>query len=63
MIKAQAVLGIKTDDQEFKQKLEVLKEDRKDTRVKKQSAEQSKLISQRDGSRGEIQEPMNQSFI
>ena len=63
MIKAQALLGLKTDDQEFKQKLEVLKEDRKDTRVKKQSAEQSKLISQRDGSRGEIQEPMNQSFI
>ena len=41
---------------EFKEKLEVLKEDRKDDRVKKQAVEQSKLISQRKGSRGEIQE-------
>ena len=58
MIRAQATLGFKTDDQEFKEKIEVLKEDRKDSRVKKQSAEQSKLISQRKGQRGEIIEPM-----
>ena len=38
------------------EKLEVLKEDRKDDRVKKQSAEQSKLISQRQGERGELTE-------
>ena len=44
------------DDKEFKEKLEVLKEDRKDERVKKQSAEQSKLISQRQGSRGPLPE-------
>jgi hypothetical protein len=56
LIKAQATLGFKTDDQEFKEKLEVLKEDRKDERVKKQSAEQSKLISQRQGERGELEE-------
>ncbi len=56
MIRAQATLGFKTDEQEFKEKLEVLKEDRKDTRVKKQSAEQSKLISQRKGQRGELEE-------
>ena len=56
LIKAQATLGFKTDEQEFKEKLEVLKEDRKDDRVKKQSAEQSKLISQRQGSRGELPE-------
>ena len=56
LIKAQATLGFKTDDQEFKEKLEVLKEDRKDDRVKKQSAEQSKLISQRQGERGELEE-------
>ena len=56
LIKAQATLGFKTDEQEFKEKLEVLKEDRKDERVKKQSAEQSKLISQRQGSRGELPE-------
>mgnify|MGYP003136117882 FL=1 len=56
IIKAQAILGVRSDDQEFKEKLEVLKEDRKDDRVKKQAVEQSKLISQRKGSRGEIQE-------
>ena len=56
MIKAQATLGFRTEDQEFKEKLEVLKEDRKDDRVKKQSAEQSKLISQRKGERGELGE-------
>jgi len=56
IIRAQATLGFKTEDQEFKEKLEVLKEDRKDTRVKKQSAEQSKLISQRQGDRGELPE-------
>jgi len=56
LIKAQATLGFKTEDQEFKQKLEVLKEDRKDDRVKKQSSEQSKLLSQRQGNRGELPE-------
>ena len=54
MIKASAVLGIKTDDKEFKEKLEVLKEDRKDDRVKKQAVEQSKLLSQRQEKRGEL---------
>ena len=57
IIRAQATLGLKTDEKEFKEKLEVLKEDRKDTRVKKQSSEQSKLISQRQGERGELPEP------
>jgi hypothetical protein len=57
MIKAQATLGFRTEEQEFREKLEVLKEDRKDTRVKKQASEQSKLISQRQGERGEIPEP------
>ena len=56
IIKAQATLGFKTEDQEFKEKLEVLKEDRKDDRVKKQSSEQSKLLSQRQGKRGELPE-------
>lgn len=56
MIKAQATLGFRTEEQEFREKLEVLKEDRKDERVKKQSAEQSKLISQRQGERGELAE-------
>jgi hypothetical protein len=55
MIRAQATLGFKTDEQEFKEKLEVLKEDRKDDRVEKQAVEQSKLIEQRKGNRGELQ--------
>jgi hypothetical protein len=56
LIRAQATLGFKTDDQEFKEKIEILKEDRKDDRVDKQAAKQSKLISQRKGERGELQE-------
>ena len=60
-IRAQATLGFRTEDQEFKEKLEVLKEDRKDDRVKKESAEQSKLISQRQGKRGEVSEPIEDS--
>jgi len=54
MIKAQATLGFKTEDQEFKQKLEVLKEDRKDERVDTQAVAQSKLMSQRKDQRGEL---------
>ena len=46
-------------EQEFKEKLEVLKEDRKDDRVKQQAVEQSKLVSQRQGSRGELPEEMS----
>jgi hypothetical protein len=56
MIRAQATLGFRTEDQEFKEKLEVLKEDRKDERVDQQAEKQSKLISQRDGKRGELEE-------
>jgi hypothetical protein len=59
-IRAQATLGFKTDDQEFKEKIEVLKEDRKDGRVKKQATEQSKLISQRKGQRGELVEDIQE---
>lgn len=61
MIKAQATLGFRTEEQEFREKLEVLKEDRKDTRVKKQAVEQSKLVSQRQGERGELPEALNES--
>jgi hypothetical protein len=35
---------------------EMMKEDRKDKRIKKQAVEQSKLISQRQGQRGELPE-------
>ena len=56
MIRAQATLGFKTDDNEFREKIEVLKEDRKDERVKKEAVKQSQLISQRKGQRGELSE-------
>lgn len=66
MIRAQASLGFKADDKEFREKIETLKEDRKDQRVVKQAVEQSKLISQRQGNRGELegqQAGMNQEVI
>lgn len=56
IIKAKATLGFKEDDKNFKEKLDVLKEDRKDDRVKKQAVEQSKLLSQRQEKRGELPE-------
>jgi len=49
LIRAQATLGFKTDDQEFKEKIEVFKETKKDNRVKKQAEEQAKLIDKRKG--------------
>jgi len=55
MIKAKATLGFREEDQAFKEKLEVLKEDRKDDRLSNQTADQSKLISQRQGKRDEVQ--------
>ena len=56
LIRAQATLGFKTDDQEFKEKIEVFKETKKDDRVKKQAEEQAKLIDKRKGR--EPQTPM-----
>ena len=55
MIKAKATLGFREEEQVFKEKLEVLKEDRKDERLSNQTADQSKLISQRQGKRDEVQ--------
>ena len=55
-IKADAYAYSKESDNSFKKEVENMKEDRKDERVKKQAVEQSKLISQRDGKRGELQE-------
>jgi hypothetical protein len=63
IIKAQATLGFKTDDQEFKEKIEVLKEDRKDERVGKQAVAQSKLMSQRKDQRGELSEDNTSQMI
>jgi hypothetical protein len=62
LIKSQAMLGIRSDEQDYKKKLETFKEDRKDDRVEKQAVQQSRLISQRQGSRGEL-EDNNMSFI
>ena len=39
MIKAQATLGFREDDQNFKEKLEVMKEDRKDNRLTQQQVQ------------------------
>ena len=52
LIKAQAMLGIRSDDQEFREKLEVLKEDGKNSRVDQQAELQSQLIAQREGEAG-----------
>jgi len=43
-------------EKQQKTSLDTMKEDRKDERVKKQAVEQSKLISQRQGQRGELEE-------
>lgn len=58
-IKAQATLGFRTEEQEFKEKLEVMKENRKDERQDKETSDQSKLISQRQGKRGEVAQEGN----
>lgn len=56
MIKANAMVQKMDSDKQSKLDIEKEKDDRKDERVKKQAVEQSKLISQRDGVRGELQE-------
>ena len=55
-IKGQFQSQISATDKQQKQSLDTMKEDRKDERVKKQAVEQSKLISQRQGQRGELEE-------
>lgn len=53
-MKAKNAAGAKASDQELKQKLDTMKEDRKDERVGMQAAEQSKLLAQRKDKRGEF---------
>ena len=55
-VKGQYQSQISATDKQQKQSLDTMKEDRKDERVKKQAVEQSKLISQRQGQRGELEE-------
>jgi hypothetical protein len=52
--KTQANMGMKQQDMQFREGLEDKKEKAKDERVKKQAVEQSKMISQRQGKRGEL---------
>jgi hypothetical protein len=54
--KVQATMGMKQQDMQFREELEDKKEKAKDDRVKKQAVEQSKMISQRQGKRGELTE-------
>ena len=55
MIKAEAYSTRVDTEKQFKATIETMKDDRKDERVKKQAVEQSKLISQRQGERGELE--------
>ena len=59
--KMQVQMASSQQDKMFRAQLEKEKEDRKDERVKKQAVEQSKMISQRQGKRGELEEG-GQSF-
>ena len=54
--KSQSQMGMKEQDMEFRKSIESQKEEAKDKRVKKQAVEQSKMISQRQGKRGELQD-------
>lgn len=56
MIKAQATLGFKEDDQNFKEKLDVFKEDKKDQRQQVQ-ADQQMAMKQAEKELGEQQAP------
>lgn len=51
---AEARKGINQEDRDFRMSVENKREQAKDERVKKQAVEQSKLISQRKGERGEL---------
>ena len=55
MIKAEAYSNRSQSETQNRVQIETMKDDRKDERVKKQAVEQSKLISQRQGERGELE--------
>ena len=57
--KLQSQMMSKQSDMNFRSELESKKEKAKDERVKKQAVEQSKMISQRQGKRGELEEPQD----
>lgn len=62
-IKGQYAGAVKQGEVQTKEQLDTMKEDRKDERVKKQAVEQSKLISQRQGQRGELEEPAEDPLL
>ena len=47
---------VRKEEKDFRKELEEFKEDRKDKRVKDQAVEQSKMISQRQGKRDELED-------
>jgi hypothetical protein len=51
MIKAKATLGFKEDDENFREKLEVMKEEGKDRRINAQAENQEKMIDKREESK------------
>ena len=59
-MKLQIAEATRQEDVKTRKEVERMKDDRKDERVKKQAVEQSKLISQRQGSRGELKEEKDQ---
>jgi hypothetical protein len=60
--KAQTTAMSKQQDMAFRSSLEDKKEKAKDDRVKKQAVEQSKMISQRQGKRGELEDDSNNAL-
>lgn len=55
-IRAMATLGFKQQEQQFKENLEVFKEEKKDARLDQQTKDQSKLIDQRQGNRAPMED-------
>ena len=55
-IEGQSRIAVKDQEIGRKEQLDITKEDRKDERVKKQAVQQSKLISQRQGQRQELED-------
>lgn len=55
-LRSQGKIDTYKEDKSFRKELEQYKEDRKDKRSEKEAVQQSKLISQRDGKRGELTE-------
>lgn len=58
-VEAEARMAINQEDRDFRMGVESKREQAKDERVKKQAVEQSKLISQRKGERGELTDEEN----